>query len=209
MTEKPEDQLPLEQQLSFESELAVSGSPEELEHIRIADRVTLSVAEFERLTEEARSYKDKYLRALADCENIRKRMTKERDEFSKFAISNIISEYLQPLDSLENALSYADKMSDEVKNWAIGFQMILSQFKEVLARNGVTPIQALGLQFDPHLHEAVETVETNEHPAGTIVEEFTRGYMMGDRTIRPSRVKVSREPQSAPEPAAPESTESS
>jgi molecular chaperone GrpE len=79
-----------------------------------------------------------------------------------------------------------------VKHWAIGFQMILSQFKDVLTNQGVTPFTSEGASFDPHLHEAVETVATEDYPPGTVVQESLRGYKMGDRVIRPARVKVSK-----------------
>lgn len=154
--------------------------------------VTISAEELENLKKEVNEYKDKYLRLLADIENMRKRMQKERQEMTQYAIENVISEFLAPLDNLENALKFAQQMSDEVKNWASGFQMILSQFKDVLTNQGVTPVATEGKTFDPHAHEAVEIVETADKPPGTIIEEYVRGYKMGDRTIRPARVKVAK-----------------
>lgn len=154
--------------------------------------VTVTDEELKNLQKELLDYKDKYLRLLADADNARKRLQKERQELTKYAVEGIIVDFLRPLDNLENALKYAQDMSEEVKNWAFGFQMILSQFKDVLSENGVASINSLGSHFDPHLHEAVETVETSDKPAGTIIEEYVRGYKMGDRTIRPARVKVSK-----------------
>ncbi len=142
--------------------------------------------------EEKPDYKDLYLRLLADMENAKKRMQKERVETIQYASERVIADFLPALDNLENALRFADQASVEVKNWAMGFQMILGQFKEVLVAQGVTQIPSLGAAFDPHSHEAVETVETNEHPDGTILEEFTKGYRMGTRIIRPARVKVAK-----------------
>lgn len=155
-------------------------------------QVTISDVELKNMQKELVEYKDKYLRLLADMDNTRKRMQKERQEMTKYAIENIIVDFLHPLDNLENALKFAQNMSDEVKNWAYGFQMILSQFKDVLTENGVTQIESVGQQFDPHLQEAVEMIETAEKPPGCIIEEFARGYKMGDRTIRPARVKVAK-----------------
>ncbi len=177
--------------------------PEVLEGEGTGKTVTISDTELIRLTEEARSYKDKYLRALADGENLRKRMSKEKEEYSKYTLANTIVEFLHPLDNLEKALTFAEAGSEEVKNWALGFEMILTQFKDVLAFHGVAPIPTQGVAFDPHEHEAVEVVESDELPPGTILEEFTRGYKMGDRTIRPARVKTSRKPQ----PSAPKAPE--
>lgn len=155
-------------------------------------QVTITDVELRNLQKEMLEYKDKYLRLLADVDNTRKRMQKERQDLTKYAVESMIVDFLQPLDNLENALKFAQDMSEEVKNWAFGFQMILSQFKDILTENGVAPIESLGAQFDPHLHEAVETVETAEKPPGIIVEEYVRGYKMGDRTIRPARVKVTK-----------------
>lgn len=153
-------------------------------------QVMITDVDLKNLQKELMEYKDKYLRLLADADNARKRMQKERQELTKYAIENIIVDFLRPLDNLENALKFAQEMPDVVKNWAIGFQMILTQFKDVLSENGVFAVQSIGAPFDPHEHEAVEMVETDEKPPGTIMEEFARGYKIGERTIRPARVKV-------------------
>jgi molecular chaperone GrpE len=142
--------------------------------------------------EEVIDYKDKYLRLLAENENIRKRMQKEKLETMRFAIENILTDIIAPIDSFENALAHAANMSGEVKNWAMGFEMILSQFKEILEQNGVTSFASEGEHFDPMKHEAVETEENDTVPEGTIVKEFIKGYRCGDRVIRPARVKVAK-----------------
>lgn len=142
--------------------------------------------------EEVIDYKDKYLRLLAEVDNTRKRMQKEKQDTMRFALENILTEVLGPIDSLENALQYADKMSDEVRNWAMGFQMILGQFKEILSQNGVTAFISEGQIFDSAKHEAVELEETDAKPEGTIIKEFIKGYQRGDRIIRPARVKVAK-----------------
>ncbi len=154
--------------------------------------VTINQEELDQLRQEAKEYKDKYLRLLAEQENMRKRQQKEKIEQLRFANEGLMVDFLKPMDNLENALNFAKDMSDEVKNWAIGFQMILTQFKDVLSLNGVTPFESKGELFDPHIHEAVEMVETDDHPAGCVVEQCSRGYKMGDRVIRPARVKVSK-----------------
>jgi molecular chaperone GrpE len=144
--------------------------------------------------QELKECRDKYLRLLAEMENTRKRMQKEKHETTRFAIENMIADFLIPMDNLENALGFAQKMSEETRNWAMGFQMILGQFKEVLSNNGIAPFTSVGTLFDPHKHEAVETEETTEMPEGTIIQEFIRGYKCGDRIIRPARVKVAKKP---------------
>lgn len=193
MTHNPEDNNTVDDEEELlDEETIVSGDPEELCDAPKGEPVTIS--ELEKLTNEARDYKDKYLRALADGENLRKRLVKEKEDYCKYTLSTAIGDFLQPLDNLENALAFADQGSDEVKNWAVGFQMILVQFKEALKNQGVEKIETVGAEFDPHKHEAVEVEETYDKPAGIILEEFTRGYTMGDRIIRPARVKVSRKP---------------
>lgn len=137
-------------------------------------------------------YKEKYLRLLAESENMRKRLQKEKQEMTAFAQERLMSEFLQPIDHMENALKYTEQMSDEVKHWGLGFQMILTQFKDVLAMNGVHPFPSKGHHFDPHFHEAVEAEERQDTAPGIVIEEFTKGYKMGDKIIRPARVKVSK-----------------
>lgn len=154
----------------------------------------------EALEKELNESRDKYLRSLAELENTRKRMQKERQDMTKFALDNLIKEFLEPLDNFEKALSFRDQMSDEVRNWSMGFEMILAQFKDVLAQNGIEAFDAKNEMFDPHLHEAVEVVETSEHKEGTILEVFTKGYKSGDRIVRAAKVKVAKPPKKeAPE----------
>ena len=158
--------------------------------------ITVLDLEYEKIKSDAEGYKDKYLRLLAETENSRRRMQKERLDMMKFAVQDMVIEMLRPLDQFETALNFAEQMSDEVKNWAIGFEMILKQFKEVFTGHGVMPYNVeIGSHFDPHHHEAVEIIETEEYESGTILKEVLRGYKMGDRTIRPAHVQVSKKPE--------------
>lgn len=147
------------------------------------------------LRESLKECQDKYLRVLADAENARKRMQKERQELTQYAIENLLVEILHPLDNFEKALQFAESMSEEVKNWAIGFEMILNQFKQILISQGVVEYHSIGKRFDPHMHEALEMVETTDYEPGVVVEEFVRGYKIGDKPIRVARVKVAKAPQ--------------
>lgn len=160
--------------------------------------ISISVAELEKLRGEAGDLKDKYLRVLAESENSKKRLQKEKHDLSQYAVQNVILDFLNPIDHMENALKFTHQMSGEVKHWAVGFQMILSQFKDVLANNGVYPFNSQGEPFDPHCHEAIEMIETSDYAEGVVVEESLRGYKMGDRIIRPARVKVSKLPSPQP-----------
>jgi molecular chaperone GrpE len=141
---------------------------------------------------EAEDFKDKYFRALAEGENMRKRLAKEKQEMVRFGIDHAVSDFLPAIDQLESALRMAESSSQEVKNWSFGFQMILSQFKEALHQHGITPFVSEGKEFDPNLHDAIEMVETEEVPEGIIIEECTKGYKSAQRTLRVARVKVAK-----------------
>ncbi len=144
--------------------------------------------------EKQPDYQDKYLRSLAEMENLRKRLQKEKLESMRFMVENTISEFLPVLDNFENALKFATTSSEEVKKWASGFQMIINQFKDVLYNHGIVAFHSEGNHFDPYLHEAMEIVETNNHLDGTILEEFAKGYKSEKRVIKPAKVKVAKKP---------------
>lgn len=148
----------------------------------------------ELLKEELEECKDKYLRLLADTENMRKRVQKEKQESVRFAVDNAIAELLLPIDTFENALKFTDQMSQETRNWAMGFKMILTQFHDLLQNHGIYSFSSQGALFDPHRHEAVEVVESEEHPEGYILQEFVKGYRSEERILRPARVKVAKRP---------------
>lgn len=152
-----------------------------------------------KLQEELKETQNKYLRLLAELENTRKRMQKEKSEALTFAIENTIAEFLPPIDNFENALNFAKESSEEVKNWAMGFQMILSQLKDVLHNHGIVAFHSIGNIFDPHYHETLEIIETNDHPEGSIIEEFAKGYKSTNRIIRPAKVKVTKKLMEAEE----------
>lgn len=151
---------------------------------------------------EETDWKDKYLRTLAEMENMRKRMQKERQETTRFGIENAIREFLPAIDNFENALRFSENAGGEVKTWAIGFEMILSQFKEVLYNHGISSFHSEGNLFDPQMHEAVEILETEDHPDGIILQEFTKGYKSAARIVRPARVKVAKHPKKIEIPAS-------
>jgi molecular chaperone GrpE len=147
----------------------------------------------EQVPSDEENYKDKYLRLLADMENMRKRMSREKLDSVKYSLDSIVCDFLIPLDNLENALKYTkgDSVSAELKNWAFGFEMIVTQFKEALSHHGVTAFESVGQAFDPLKHQALEMIET-DGPEDVVVEECLKGYKREDRIIRPARVKVSK-----------------
>jgi molecular chaperone GrpE len=188
------DETPLSDDEASLKEYQLNGQDMNVETKEQKEPVFVSITdlELETLKKDCNDYKDKYLRLLAEMENTRKRLQKERQELIQYALQNVIVDFLNPIDHMENALNYTDQMPDQVKHWAIGFKMILEQFKDVLVGQGVQSFKSLGTEFNPHSHEAVEMIETDEQPSGTVVEESIKGYKMGDKIIRPARVKVAK-----------------
>lgn len=162
------------------------------ETVSAPELVTIEKEELEKLRAQVKDHQDKYLRLLAESENARKRLQKEKIELQAYARENIICEFLNPIDHFEKALNFREGISEEVKNWMVGFDMILTQFKDILFQNDIKPIDSLGKIFNPHFHEALEAEENDEYPINTIIKEYVRGYQMGDRMIRPSKVKVTK-----------------
>ena len=120
----------------------------------------------------------KYLRALADYQNLEKRVEREKELFVKFANSLIILKMLPILDNLERANVH---LHDQ------GLELVIKQFQDALSAEGVAAINAVGSQFDPELHEAVTTSSGDE---GVILEVLEKGYKLGDKVIRPAKVKI-------------------
>ena len=157
--------------------------------------VTLKESEYQKLKDEAgkaAEYWDKLLRLQADFENTRKRLEKDKQDFCKFANEGIIVELLSVLDDLERAVELAESGHQDLSAFLKGVEMILSHLYEMLKANGVKPIEAKGKIFDPNFHEALIQVENKEVPEHTVVEELQKGYLLNDRVIRTTKVKVSK-----------------
>ncbi|MBI1749821.1 MAG: nucleotide exchange factor GrpE [Acidobacteria bacterium] len=137
------------------------------------------------------------VRHLADLDNARKRIERERREDAARAIVHVIEPMLPVLDGFERALAaHSDPAYEDYRK---GFELIYRQLLDALGRFGVERIEALGRPFDPHVHQAVERVESNEHEDGTVVEDLRHGYKLRERVLRPALVRVAFRP--APEPA--------
>jgi molecular chaperone GrpE len=143
----------------------------------------------EKLQAERDRYYDLLLRKTAEFDNYRKRVERERREQADTATANILLELLSVVDDFERALK-AETVVDQSDGYRRGVEIIHRQLLDLLRRRGVKPIDAIGADFDPHLHQAVSHEESPEHRRGEIVEEYRRGYMLGDRLLRPAMVKV-------------------
>lgn len=136
-------------------------------------------------------YYDLLLRKQAEFDNYRKRVDRERQMVSEAAASSIIEELLPLMDDLERALK-TEAVGDAAEAYRRGFELIQRQLGEVLRKRGVRPLDALGTDFDPYYHQAVSHEPAEGRRDGEIIEEFRRGYMLGDRLLRPSMVKVAK-----------------
>lgn len=147
--------------------------------------------ELEKYKVHAQQYREMHLRALADLENYRRRARKEKEDALKYAAVPLLEDLLPVLDNFERALDAADQTRDAAVLQE-GIEMVYRQFLNVLSQAGLTLIEAEGQPFNPHEHNAVMQVETDQVESGIVVEEIQAGYRYKDRVIRPSMVKVSK-----------------
>ena len=146
--------------------------------------------------EEAEKNKEQYMRAMADMENMRRRFAREKEELIKYASEQLMKELLPVLDNLERALAYMpETVSPEFKTVADGVKMTLDGAWEVLARHGLTAVDAtIGCAFDPNFHDAMGQVPNPDVADGSICLETQRGYTLRGRLIRPAQVLVASNP---------------
>ncbi|MHC4138924.1 MAG: nucleotide exchange factor GrpE [Planctomycetota bacterium] len=149
------------------------------------------ISELKKKAEESDTYLDQLLRTKAEFMNYQKRVAKEHESTAQFAVQNLILDFLPELDNFDRALKLADNSKDFGK-FVEGIKLIEEQLFKVLGKYGVESIETAGKAFDPNLHEAVMEEENNEMPHHTIIDEFQRGFLLKERVIRPSKVKVSK-----------------
>ena len=140
------------------------------------------------LKAERDALQDRLLRTAAEFDNYRKRIDRERREQSDAAAFSLLSEVLPVVDNLERALQ--SPSGPEAAGFRAGVELILRQLVDLLRKRGVTPIEALGADFDPRFHQAVSQEASDAHRDGEVMEEMQRGYMLGERLLRPAMVKV-------------------
>jgi len=146
----------------------------------------------QQLEQESTSYKDQYLRTAADLKNFKRRTEEERGTLIRNATAGLIMKILPILDDFDLAMQHVPAEVAET-SWFNGLQGMQRKLQMVLEGEGVKPIEALGQVFDPNLHEAVMREPAGAEMAGKVTAELRRGYMLHDRVIRPSMVKVGEE----------------
>lgn len=163
------------------SEVSEEG-PDTQEH----DALAVLEAERDKL-------KDQLLRTAADFDNFRKRTRKDLELAEHKGKETAIRELLPVIDNLERAID-ATKSADDVEAIRSGVEMVLKQFEDAAEKLGLERLESVGQHFDPSLHDAMQQMETDEHPPGTILNEFVSGYRLGEKLIRPAMVVVARKP---------------
>lgn len=157
-------------------------------------RVSALEAELEAAQAEAKAAKNRLLRTAADYENFRRRTTKEKEDLEKFSAQRVVREFLPVMDNLERAMAHVgdEETEEPASGLRAGVDMVMKQFRQSLQKQGVVGFDSLGEMFDPQVHEAIQQVDSDEHPTGTIVNEFQRGYHIHDKLLRPALVVVAR-----------------
>jgi molecular chaperone GrpE len=155
-----------------------------------------------QLEKDKKDTHDKYLRAVADTENLRKRQKREMDDAKLETKQKVLKEMLPVVDNLERAIEHAGQGGTEPNPIVDGVRLVLRQFTTAFERLDVTAVDAEGHPFDPNLHEAISQLESDK-PAGTVVQVLQRGYKSGDRLLRPALVVVAKAKAPVSNDAAP------
>jgi molecular chaperone GrpE len=134
---------------------------------------------------------DKYVRAMAELDNYKKRILREKTEAIRYGNENLLREILPLTDNMERALEHACS-SDDFEAFKEGLRMLQEQFLSCLQKHGVEKIETVGKDFDPNVHEAMLQVESDEHGDSKVVDEFEKGYLLNGRLLRPAKVSVCR-----------------
>ena len=142
------------------------------------------------LQRERDDYYDRYLRKTAEFDNYRKRIERERREQGDQAVNTLLEQLLLVVDDFDRALTV--DASEGGAAYRKGIEMIHGKLNDLLRKYGVRPIDAVGADFDPNLHQAVVHEESPEHRDGEVIAELQKGYMIGDRLLRPAMVKVAK-----------------
>ena len=172
------------------------GGPQQEDHVApqqaaSPDEITDLKAKLAKAEETLQENKQATLRAMADFENARKRLEKEKQETIRFGNEKLLHEFLPVLDNLELTLSHATDQKDPLIE---GVKLVVKQFIQVLEKHGVEVISEEGT-FDPHKHEAIGTQESKDHAPGAILSMHRKGYLLGGRLVRPALVTIAKAPE--------------
>jgi len=168
-----------------------SSDPQAEAIMPLPETAAVSQEEFDRLKAERDSLVDRLARLQAEFENARKREARERNEFRDYAVAGAVEQFLPVLDNFQLAL----KSTGTTEQLRTGVELIVKQMEEALRSLNVQPIEAVGAEFDPRVHEALEMVEKPDLPDHQVFDEVRRGYRIKERLLRPALVRVASNPQ--------------
>ena len=197
-TDNDQDEVEPEEELEeqLEADSVVEEEPAKEEPAKEEEAKELSP--LEQLEEQVRlkdeeilKQKDPFLREKAELDNFKKRLTKEKEDFAQFANERLLKELLQIEDNLERAMEAPNATLESLKE---GVEMIQKQFKDFLKNQKVEVIEAFGKPFDPNLHEVLNQQESEEHEENTVIEEYSKGFTLNGRILRPAKVVISKKP---------------
>ncbi|WP_235848926.1 MULTISPECIES: nucleotide exchange factor GrpE [Bacillaceae] len=173
-----------EEESSNEEEVVLESTDEQQESVE-GESIS-PVQELEAKLEESNN---RFLRLQADYENFRRRTRQEKEADAKYRSQRLAEELLPAMDNFERALNIQVE-SEEATSLLEGMEMVYRQLKDALKKEGVEPVESVGMPFDPHFHQAVMQVEEEGYDSNVVVEELQKGYKIKDRVIRPAMVKV-------------------
>ncbi|KHD85209.1 nucleotide exchange factor GrpE [Bacillus ginsengihumi] len=153
------------------------------------DELEKANAKIKELEAKIDEYENRYVRLRADFDNFRRRVDLDKQASEKYRAQHLITNLLPAIDNFERALQMAPE-DEQTKQLLQGMEMVYRNILEALKKEGVEPIEALGKEFDPHYHQAIMQAQEEDVESNIIVEEFQKGYILKDRVIRPSMVKV-------------------
>ena len=195
ITEKHEDPEKTEKKEEAPREPAVVASvkeghkPESEDGRNLKSKLKKRDAEIKQLKKEKEEFRDQFLRKLAEIENLKKRLEREKADYLRYALSELLLEFLGVLDNFERALSVAEQGADG-KTFREGIELIYRMYQNILFKNGVQPVEIKDGAFDPNLHYAMATEESDQVKDPEVAEVLQKGYMLHSRLLRPSLVKV-------------------
>jgi len=188
----PSKKKPIDQKDEMEIEYLTEDLEKEAqtEEKKKTDLIQKLIKQGKELSEKNEKLREEYLRQMAEKDNLRKRLEKEKADYFQYALGDLLREFLVILDNLERAIASAGTPEAE-QSLKEGVELIMKQFQDLLARQGVVPIDVSDGHFDPHIHQAFMTEESDDTEEMRIKEELQRGYKIHDRLLRPTMVKVS------------------
>ena len=190
MSEEKKQDL-LNEEVTAETEVVeeIFAEEKQTEEETVEQQLAKANDEIQTLTAKVEEMENRYLRLQADFDNSRRRSKLDLEAAQKYRVQSLAGDLIQALDNFERALAIQSD-NEETVSLRQGLEMVYRNMLEALKKEGVEPIEAVGKEFDPNVHQAVMQVNDENYGSNIVVEEFQKGYMLKDRVLRPSMVKV-------------------